>query len=94
MGFYGGPNVNWIITQYPVDNANLMYAPAYFLLGFRAGYQINKNFQVFFDARNLLDERYASSVDPISSELAFSGPIQVYHPGDPRSFYGGLSWTW
>ncbi len=93
-GFYAGPNVQWIISQYPVDNANLLYAPSYALLGFRAGCYLGKGFSVFFDARNLLDERYASSVDPISSERAFAAPIQVFHPGDPRSFYGGVSWTW
>ena len=92
-GFYAGPNVQWIISDYPVDNANLLYAPSYALLGFRTGYRIG-HFSIFLDARNLLDERYAASVDPISSELAFSQPIQVFHPGDPRSFYGGMSYTW
>jgi iron complex outermembrane recepter protein len=93
-GFYAGPNVNWIMTKYPVDNANLMNTPASFLLGFRAGCKLGHGIEVFVDARNLLDQRYASSVDPISSEKAFAAPIQVYHPGDPRSFYGGVSWTW
>jgi iron complex outermembrane receptor protein len=93
-GFYAGPNVNWIITQYPVDNANLMSTPGAFLLGFRAGWRITKGLEVFVDARNLADQRYASSVDPISSEKAFSAPIQVYHPGDPRSIYGGVSYKW
>jgi iron complex outermembrane receptor protein len=93
-GFYAGPNVYWIMTKYPVDNANLMYTPGSFLLGFRAGYRISKGLEVFVEARNLADQRYASSVDPISSEKAFSPPIQVYHPGDPRSVYGGLSWVW
>jgi iron complex outermembrane receptor protein len=93
-GFYAGPNVNWIMTKYPADNANLMYTPGSFLLGFRAGYRITKGLEVFVDARNLADQRYASSVDPISSEKAFAPPIQVYHPGDPRSIYGGLTYTW
>jgi len=93
-GFYAGPNVNWIMTKYPVDNANLMYTPGSFLLGFRAGYRITKGLEVFVDARNLADQRYASSVDPISSEKAFTPPIQVYHPGDPRSIYGGVSYQW
>jgi iron complex outermembrane receptor protein len=93
-GFYAGPNLNWVMTQFPVDNANLLYSSGYSLLGFRAGYQFGNGISIFFDARNLLDQRYASSVDSISSERAFSAPIQVFHPGAPRSFYGGVSWVW
>jgi len=44
------------------------------------------------DLRNLLDLRYAASVDPISAASAEGA--QVFHPGDPRSFYAGLSWVW
>ncbi|MGD1088824.1 MAG: TonB-dependent receptor [Verrucomicrobiota bacterium] len=95
-GFYAGPNVNWVITPYPVDNANTLYAPAYALLGFKTGMQLGKGFSIFFEARNLLDERYASSVDPISDNYANGGTptqsAQVFHPGDPRSFYFGVSW--
>jgi iron complex outermembrane recepter protein len=93
-GFYAGPNLNWIMTRFPVDNANTLFAPAYALLGFRAGIRLGKGFSAFFDARNLLDQRYASSVDPISSASAFEPEVQVFHPGDPRSFYGGLSYKW
>jgi iron complex outermembrane recepter protein len=93
-GFYAGPNLNWVMTKIPVDNANTLYAPAYALLGFRAGFPLGKGISVFFDARNLLDQRYASSVDPISAASAFEPQVQVFHPGDPRSFYGGLAWKW
>jgi len=93
-GFYAGPNLHWVMTRFPVDNANTLYASAYALVGFRAGIHLGKGFSVFFDARNLLDQRYASSVDPISSASAFEPQVQVFHPGDPRSFYGGVSWTW
>jgi hypothetical protein len=80
------------MTQYPVDNANLLYAPASLLLGFKAGCRIWKGLSRFFDARNLLDQRYASSVDQIASERAYASPIQVFHPGDALSFYGGITW--
>jgi iron complex outermembrane receptor protein len=93
-GFYAGPNLHWVMTRFPVDNANTLYAPAYALLGFRAGWHLGKGLSIFFDARNLLDQRYASSVDPISSASAFQPDVAVFHPGDPRSFYGGLSWVW
>jgi iron complex outermembrane receptor protein len=93
-GFYAGPNLNWVITRFPVDNANTLNAPAYALVGFRAGLALGKGFSVFFDARNLLDQRYASSVDPISSASAFQPQVLVFHPGDPRSFYGGVAYKW
>jgi iron complex outermembrane recepter protein len=93
-GFYAGPNLHWIMTRFPVDNANTLDCPAYVLLGFRAGMELGKGFSVFVDARNLLDQRYASSVDPISSAAAFEPDVQVFHPGDPRSFYGGIAWVW
>ena len=95
-GFYAGPNINWCIAFFPVDNANTLYAPAFALIGFRMGMELGKGWSVFFDARNLLDERYASSVDPISSANPNVNPppLQVFHPGDPRSFYGGVSWVW
>jgi iron complex outermembrane receptor protein len=92
LGFFAGPNVHWILTRFPVDNANTIDCPAYVLMGFRAGVHLGKGFSVFFDARNLLDQRYASSVDPISAASAVGN--QVFHPGDPRSFYGGLTYAW
>src|SRR3984957_6547001 len=91
-GFYAGPNLNWIMTRFPVDNANTLNAPAYALLGFRAGARLWKNVSVFVDLRNLLNLRYAASVDPIAATSAEGA--QVFHPGDPRSFYSGVSWTW
>jgi iron complex outermembrane receptor protein len=97
-GFYAGPNVQSILTSYPVDNSNTLYAPAYTLLGFKIGMQLGKCFSIFFEAKNLLDERYASSVDPISDNAANGGvpgqSAQVFHPGDARSFYFGASWKW
>jgi iron complex outermembrane receptor protein len=81
-----------------VDNSNTLYAPAYTLLGFKIGMQLGKYFSIFFEAKNLLDERYASSVDPISDNAANGGvagqSAEGFHPGDARSFYFGASWKW
>ena len=92
LGFFFGPNLHWVMSRFPVDNANTIDCPGYVLLGFRAGFKIGKGFSVFFDARNLLDQRYASSVDPISAASAVGS--QGYHPGDPISFYGGATYAW
>jgi iron complex outermembrane recepter protein len=92
-GFYAGPNVRCNLTPYPVDQQNLLDADSYALLGFKIGLQRAKGFSVFVEADNLIDERYASSVDPIPNGASPSDP-QVFHPGDGRSFYGGVAWSW
>lgn len=93
-GFYAGPNLQWNITHYPVDHANTLYADAYALVGFRVGFESRKGFSAFFEAKNLGDKRYAASVDPIPDARTADGPIEIFHPGDGRSFYGGVSWKW
>jgi iron complex outermembrane receptor protein len=94
VGFYAGPNVQWNVTRYPVDHANTLFASSYALLGFKAGYEFKKHgFSVFFEARNLTDVHYAAAVDPIPDATTVGGPAQVYHPGDGRAFYGGVSWA-
>jgi len=92
-GFFAGVNLKWNITSYPVDHANTLFVDPYALLGFRVGFDVSKQISVFFDARNLTGTRYPSSVDPIPDARTVDGPIEVFHPGDGRSFYGGLSYT-
>jgi len=93
-GFYAGPNVQCNLTSYPVDQANTLYAGAYALLGFKIGYATDwgkSKVSIFVEAKNLTDENYAASVDPIGDADASS---QLFHPGDGRSFYGGVTWSW
>jgi iron complex outermembrane receptor protein len=93
-GFYAGPNVQWNVTRYPADHANTLFASSYALLGFKAGYECRKHgFSLFFEARNLTDVHYAAAVDPIPDATTAGGAPQVFHPGDGRSFYGGISWA-
>ena len=92
-GFYAGPNLQWNITRYPVDHANTLFADDYALLGFRMGFQSKKGFSIFFEARNLTNTRYPASIDPIPNAQTATGPIEIFHPGDGRSFYAGVSWA-
>jgi iron complex outermembrane receptor protein len=95
-GFYAGPNVQCNLSSYPVDQQNTLYAGAYALLGFKVGYAGNwgkSKFSVFVEAKNLTDENYAAAVDPIPNGQNPADP-QVFHPGDGRSFYGGVTWSW
>jgi len=93
-GFYAAPIVQWNITDYPADHANTISVDSYALIGFKMGFVFKKKFQVFFEAKNLTDQRYAAAVTPIPDARTADGPIQIYYPGDGRAFYGGFSWRW
>jgi len=92
-GFYAGPNLQCNLSRYPVDEANTLFADSYVLLGFRAGFRRSNGFSVFIDCRNLTNQRYASSIDVIADARTEPNP-EIFHPGDGRSFYGGVSWSW
>jgi iron complex outermembrane receptor protein len=92
-GFYAGANVQCNMTRYPVDQANTLFADSYALPGFKIGFRSKKGFSVFLEAKNLTDKRFASAVDPIADARTAPG-AQIFHPGDGRAFYGGISWTW
>src|SRR5215472_5993868 len=92
-GFYAGPNLQCNLSRYPVDEANTLFADSYVLLGFRAGFRLPNGFSVFIDCRNLTNQRYAASIDVIADARTEPNP-EIFHPGDGRSFYGGVSWTW
>ncbi len=92
-GFYAGPNVQCNFARYPVDQANTLFADSYALLGFKIGYRPRKGLSIFLEAKNLTDERFASAVDPIA-DARTGDEAQIFHPGDGRAFYGGVSWSW
>jgi iron complex outermembrane receptor protein len=81
------------LTRYPVDQANTLFADSYALPGFKIGFRAKKGFSVFLEGKNLTDKRFASAVDPIADARTAPGP-KIFHPGDGRAFYGGISWTW
>ena len=92
-GFYAGPNLQCNLSRYPVDEANTLFADSYVLLGFRAGFRRPNGFSVFIDCRNLTNQTYAASIDVIADARTEDDP-EIFHPGDGRSFYGGVSWSW
>jgi iron complex outermembrane receptor protein len=93
FGFYAGPTIQYNLSHYPVDEANTLFADSYVLLGFRAGFRQSNGFSVFIDCRNLTNQHYASAIDVIADARTEPNP-EIFHPGDGRSFYGGVSWTW
>jgi iron complex outermembrane receptor protein len=92
-GFYAGPNVQSNFSRYPVDEANTLFADSYMLLGFRAGFRRSNGFSIFIDCRNLTNQRYPASIDVIADARTEPNP-EIFHPGDGRSVYGGVCWTW
>jgi len=92
-GFYIGPNLNYVPTRYAVDQANTLFADPYTLVGLKIGLARTKGPSVFLEVRNLSNKTYASSVDPIAAAES-SNDAQVFHPGEGRAWYGGVSWTW
>ena len=95
-GFYAGPDLQCNLTPYPVDQQNMLEAGAYILPGFKTGVVIplgKAKFSLFLEAKNLTDKHYAASVDPIPNGTNPGDP-QIFHPGDGRSFYGGVAWNW
>jgi iron complex outermembrane receptor protein len=92
-GFYAGPSLQCNITRYPVDQANTLFADPYALLGFKIGFRSKRGFSVFLEAKNLTDKRFASAVDPIA-DAQTAPDARIFHPGDGRAFYGGVSWNW
>jgi len=89
-GFYAGPNFQWV-SRTPADYANTLHADGYAKLGVRVGYRSTRGWSIFAEARNVTDEHYASSVEPVP-DAAGSRSARVFHPGEPVSFYGGLEW--
>ena len=92
-GVYCGPNVEWNIVKYPADEANTLFADPYALLGFRAGYKTPRGWQVYFEAKNLLNKTYAAYVEPIA-DARIGADNDSFSPGLGRAFYGGVSWNW
>jgi len=93
VGFYAGPNLQCNLSRYPVDEANTLFADSYVLVGFRAGLRRTSGLAIFIDCRNLTNQRYASSIDVIADARTEPNP-EIFHPGDGRSFYHGVSWSW
>jgi iron complex outermembrane recepter protein len=88
-GFWIAPAVEVVPHGYYVNSENNARTQAYTLFNLRVGYDYKPwNLGVFFEARNLTDVTYSSSVQVDSSNRRF------YEPGDARAYYGGVQWRW
>ena len=90
-GVWLAPGLEAVPTGYHVNSENISRdrTDPYALFNVRAGYDYKPwQLGVFFEARNLTDVTYASSVVVDASNQRF------FEPGDGRAFYGGLEWRW
>lgn len=92
LGFYLAPNFEISPKGFDVDAANSIKTSSYWLLGFGSGIDFNKNFGIFLDARNLLNKKYSTTADVLSTPT--TNDPAVFYPGDARSFYAGLKFKW
>ena len=86
---YLGPKLEWVPRKAPMDNANTLFNDAYALIGFKAGHAIDKKWSWFADARNLANQKYATTTN-ISASYASAPTGAYYYPGDGRSVYFGM----
>jgi len=83
-GFRAGPTFDFIGPRY-VDFANTYRVGSYGLLGARASFNPGR-WEIYAEARNLLDREYVATV--VVKDQA-SASSQVLFPGAPRSVYLG-----
>ena len=91
-GYYFGPNIEWVPSSYFIDNANTQNTEPYTLLGFRAGYSFANGLTIFFDGRNLTNEKYISTVSVVP--VATPANSNLYFPGDGRALFAGVEFRW
>lgn len=92
-GFYGSLSLQYA-SGYFVDFANHLEAPAYTLLNAGIGYQdTKKRWQVYLDARNLTDKKYASSAGPTfdAGPASTNRTNRLFQAGDGFGLTGGVT---
>ncbi len=92
LGFFLGPNVEWVPQAYWIDNANTVKTKPYALLGARAGYDFGNGLRLFLDGRNLTNEKYIGSTGVVP--VATPANANVFNPGDGRAVYAGVEFRW
>jgi len=90
-GFYLAPTLDWVPQGAFADHANTLRAPGYALIGVQTGVNFPNGVSVFLDARNLADKRFVSDISVIAD--ARRAPTTIFYPGDGRSVYAGLRYS-
>jgi iron complex outermembrane recepter protein len=91
-GFYIGPTFEWSPQDYYVDFAETVKADSYFLWGVKAGQKVNQHWSWFLEGRNLADQKYVATTSVVRNQNGADGSL--FLPGDGRSAYMGITWTY
>jgi iron complex outermembrane receptor protein len=89
-GWFVAPSLEWSASKIWVDYRNTTTAPAYAVVNLNAGVAATERVTLFVDIRNITDEDYISNVQ---AQIAATATSAAYWPGDGRSIFGGLTWT-
>lgn len=90
-GWFIAPSVEWTPNDVYVDYANTMKYPGYATLSLNAGVDLPGGVSLFADLRNLTDEKYVSNANAVTD--ARSAPTDVFTPGEGRSAYVGVRYS-
>lgn len=90
--FYIGPTIEWSPQRINVDFAETLFADRYFLWGIKAGQTVNAHWSWFIEGRNLANQTYAASTGIAGNQNGRDGAL--FLPGDGRSAYLGVTWTY
>jgi iron complex outermembrane receptor protein len=88
--FFISPSFEAVPQGIIIDAKNNNNSKSYFAFGLNTGFNINDNFSIFAEGRNLLNKNYAAAVDVLSQ--ANNNNVSVYYPASPRAFYFGLKY--
>ena len=91
---YVGPTIEWSPQRYNVDFAESVYADRYFLWGLKAGQKINSHWSWFVEGRNLSNRHYAATTSVIPDASRPFTSQALFYPGDGRTAYAGITWTY
>ena len=81
--------LEWVLLgNYWLDNANTEEYNGHDLFNLRASYHLSKAWEVYARLINITDELYAESASKSSADPA------MFAPGQPRTFFAGLTWNW
>lgn len=92
-GLYFGPTLEWSPERYSVDFAETLYADSYAIFGLKVGQKVNKHWSWFLEGRNLTDKKYAATTGVTNRANAMQSD-SIFLPGDGRTVYSGVTWTY
>jgi len=94
VGFYCGPDADCILSRFPTDQANTLYADPYAVLNWSMGFACRKGLSGYVEIKNVLDKHYIVGVEPIPDARTGDEGKRVFEPGLGRAVCCGLQWKW